>query len=146
MRMAAAPTQTFARAPWQSPLGPKPARSGAWPHGFPWLQAGSRTSVELENRELEFLTQVARAASLARAAFALWAREDIGSHPAGTDPASYWQTEYAKDIGQLPNMVRSATWSCKARGAGEHTAFGIISNVRLRDVHVGWPEFSRRDG
>jgi hypothetical protein len=94
--------------------------------------------IDLENRALDFVARAAEAASAAGVPFAVWAPEDLGDVGAAA-PASFWQTEFATDIGKLPNALRAAFCACTLGQTLPHAAFGLLANFEcsLQTRHVG---------
>jgi hypothetical protein len=141
--IAIPPTRSFATAPWRNEHGAKPLRSRQWPHGLPWLATSQRSLLDSENRELEFLARIGVMAASSSVSFALWAPEDLGG-PVDARQASFWGTDFAKDLGAGRNMMRAAMYLCVATAGEFHQPYGLIYNfdIRTAGVRPGWPVFS----
>ena len=109
------PCNTWSRAVWSNPQGPRPVRSHRYPLGFPWLSRADRAKAELGNCLALFAARVAAAACEASVKkhfvrFTLEHPEDLGATPRGS-PASIWQLDEVRRLTELgAHAVSFAFW------------------------------------
>ena len=141
------PCNTWSRAVWSNPQGPRPVRSYRYPLGFPWLSRADRAKAELGNCLALFAARVAAAACEASVRkhfvrFTLEHPEDLGATPRGS-PASIWQLDEVRRLTELgAHAVSFAFWQCFF-GPDYPKPTRIVGNIIGLEAsgHQGWPTF-----
>ena len=138
------PCNTFSRAVWSNPWGPRPIRNNRYIYGFPWLSGYLRHKAETANDlvlfSVECLNIVIQESEHRFCIGFLEHPEDLGivnrSDPTSI-PASIWQWPEVRDL-QLQTRALHQKWY----GAATVKPTRIAFNEGFEDMGIeGWPSF-----
>ena len=141
------PCNTHSRARNAASPGPRPLRSKKFPWGFPWLTGKLLEECEMANGFIRQTLEACHIAHLHNVSFLVEHPEDLGSTPAGDQPASIWSLHEMFELAVSTKASTVALHQCHL-GAASSKPTRLLSTLDLNNPNLGpplsrgWPQFS----